>query len=201
MRLLVIPPIVQPFDASGREPLHDPEAVQLVACVLDQRNCVLPPLATLVGFALNVNVGAEPLCTVTITERCTLPPAPEQFSVNVRLLVMPPIVQPFDARGREPLHDPEAVQLVALVVDQCSCVLPPLATLVGFALSVSVGAGEVPCTVTVAERCTLPPAPEHASVKVRVLVMPPIVQPPDDSGRAPLHDPEAVQLVALVLDQ
>jgi hypothetical protein len=117
VRLLVMPPIVQPFDAKGREPLHDPEAVQLVACVVDQCNCVLPPLATVVGFALNVSVGAPP-SIVMLTERCTLPPAPEHASVNVRSLVIPPIVQPPDAMGREPLHDPEAVQLVAPVVDQ-----------------------------------------------------------------------------------
>jgi hypothetical protein len=146
----VILPIVQPADARGREPLHDPEAVQLVAWVVDQRSCVLPPLVTLVGFALNVSVGAAPLCTVTVAERCTPPPAPEHDSVNVRLVVMLPIVQPADARGREPLHDPEAVQLVAWVVDQRSCVLPPLVTLVGFALNVSVGA-EVDATLTVTD--------------------------------------------------
>jgi hypothetical protein len=88
-----------------------------------------------------------------VTLRVILPLVPLHWRLNVRLLVIPPMVQPFDARGREPLlHDPEAVQLVALVVDQTSCVLPPLATVVGFALKVSVGAGVPLCTVTVAER-------------------------------------------------
>ena len=201
VRLLVMPAIVQPFDATGREPLHDPDAVQLVAFVLDQRSCVLPPLATEVGLALNVSVGAEPLCTVTLAERWTLPPAPVHVSVKVRLLVIPAIVQPFEASGREPLHDPDAVQLVAFVLDQRSCVLPPLATLVGFALNVSVGADGEPPTVTLAERCTLPPAPVHVRVKVRLLVMPLIVQPFEASGREPVHDPEAVQLAAPVVDQ
>jgi hypothetical protein len=202
VRLLVMPPAVQPFEASGREPLHDPDAIQLVALVVAQRSTVLPPLATLVGFALKVSVGAaEPLCTVTLAERWIEPPPPEHVSVYVRLLVMPPAVQPFEASGREPLQDPDAVQLVALVVAQRSTVLPPLATLVGFALKVSVGAAEPLCTVTLAERWIEPPPPEHVNVYVRLLVMPPAVQPFEASGREPLQDPDAVQLVALVVDQ
>jgi hypothetical protein len=175
-----------------------------VALVVDQLRCVLPPLGTLVGFALNVSVGGpEPACTVTVAERCTLPPGPVHDKMNVRLLVMLPIVQLADATGREPLQDPEAAQLVALVVDQLRCVLSPLGTLVGFAVNVRVGAGggEPPCTVTLAERCTLPPAPVHDNVNVRLLVMLPIVQLADAMGREPLQDPDAVQLVALVVDQ
>jgi hypothetical protein len=101
---------------------------------------------------------------VTVAVRLMLPPVPLHWRLNVRLLVMPPTVQPFEASGREPLHDPDAVQLVALVVAQRSTVLSPLAILVGFALKVSVGAAEPLCTVTLAERWIEPPPPEHVSV-------------------------------------
>ena len=60
-----------------------------------------------------------------------------------------------------PLHPPDAVQAVALVADQVSVELPPLATVVGPADKVTIGAGEV--TVTVAAWVALPPplAPVH----------------------------------------
>ena len=47
-----------------------------------------------------------------------------------------------------PDHPPEAVQAVALVEDQVNVELPPLETLVGLALSDTVGGAE---TVTVAD--------------------------------------------------
>jgi hypothetical protein len=43
--------------------------------------------------------------------------------------------------GLEPLHEPLALQLLALVLDQFSVVVAPLDTEVGEALSVTVGAG------------------------------------------------------------
>ena len=193
MRLLVMLPIVQPVDASGRAPLHEPDAVQLVAFVLDQRSCVLPPLGTVVGFALNVSVGAAPPCTVTVADRCTLPPAPEHLSVKVRLLVILPIVQPFEASGRAPLHDPDAVQLVACVLDQRSCVLPPLATVVGFALNVSVGA-DVLCTVTRAVELAEPEAPAHVRVKLDDVASGPTLCEPE-TALLPAHAPEAAHEV------
>lgn len=45
-------------------PDHPPEAVHVVASVLDQLRVELAPLATLLGLALNVIVGAAAL-TVT----------------------------------------------------------------------------------------------------------------------------------------
>jgi hypothetical protein len=57
---------------------------------------------------------------------------------------------------------PDAVQEVALVDDQVRVELPPLATVLGLALSVTVGAGVV--TVTVADWAAVPPAPVHVSV-------------------------------------
>ena len=62
---------------------------------------------------------------------------------------------------RAPLQPPEAVQPVALVDDQFSVAAAPLATLLGVAVSVTVGAGGL--TVTVADALALPPAPLQLS--------------------------------------
>ncbi len=61
-----------------------------------------------------------------------------------------------------PLQPPEAVQDVAFLDDQDSVELLPLATVLGLALKLTVGAGEV--TVTVADCAALPPAPVQVSV-------------------------------------
>ena len=60
-----------------------------------------------------------------------------------------------------PDHPPEAVHAVALVADQVSVELAPLATVLGLADKVTTGAGGV--TDTVADWFALPPAPEQAS--------------------------------------
>lgn len=64
--------------------------------------------------------------------------------------------------GSLPDHAPEAAQEVVLVEDQVSVLALPLATVLGPALSVRVGAGEV--TVTVADCAALPPAPVQVKV-------------------------------------
>ena len=65
--------------------------------------------------------------------------------------------------GLAPDQDPEAVQAVALVADQVSVALLPLATVLGLAARVMVGTGCV--TETVADcAALLPPAP----VQVRI---------------------------------
>ena len=61
-----------------------------------------------------------------------------------------------------PLQPPEAMQEVAFLDDQDSVELLPLATVLGLALKLTVGAGEV--TVTVADCPALPPAPVQVSV-------------------------------------
>jgi hypothetical protein len=61
-----------------------------------------------------------------------------------------------------PLQPPEAMQEVAFLDDQDSVELLPLATVLGLALKLTVGAGEV--TVTVADCAALPPAPVQVSV-------------------------------------
>ena len=56
-----------------------------------------------------------------------------------------------------PDQDPEAVQAVALVADQVSVELLPLATVLGLAEKLTVGAGVV--TETVADWVAVPPPP------------------------------------------
>jgi hypothetical protein len=60
-----------------------------------------------------------------------------------------------------PDQAPEAEQEVALVADQLNVELPPLATVLGLAVKVTVGAGEV--TDTVADWLALPPVPVQVS--------------------------------------
>ena len=60
-----------------------------------------------------------------------------------------------------PDQDPEAVQAVALVADQVSVELPPLATVLGLAARLMVGTGCV--TETVADCAALPPVPVQVS--------------------------------------
>jgi hypothetical protein len=119
-------------------PVHAPEAVQLVAFVVDHVSLEVPPEATDVGDAENVSVGAVELVTVTVTERVIEPPDPVHVSVyaavDVGVLVDVPDV------AFVPVHAPDAVQLVAFVDDHVSLVVPPDATDVGDAENVSVGA-------------------------------------------------------------
>jgi hypothetical protein len=56
-----------------------------------------------------------------------------------------------------PDQAPEPAQEVALVADQVRVELPPLTTVLGLAVKVTVGAGEV--TETVADCDALPPVP------------------------------------------
>ncbi len=50
-------------------PLQPPEAVQLVALVLDQVSTELPPCATVAGLALRFTTGAVALPILTVTCR------------------------------------------------------------------------------------------------------------------------------------
>jgi hypothetical protein len=60
-----------------------------------------------------------------------------------------------------PDQAPEPAQAVALVADQVSVELPPLTTVLGLALKVTAGAGEV--TDTVADCDALTPGPVQVS--------------------------------------
>lgn len=121
-------------------PVQPPEAVQAVALVEDHVSCVLPPLFTAVGFALSVAVGAGLLLTVTVTLCMGLvPPGPVHCAEKVLFAVMLEIVCVPDV-ATVPLQSPERVHEVASVDDQVSCVLPPIPTDIGSALSDNVGA-------------------------------------------------------------
>lgn len=74
----------------------------------------------------------------------------------------PPVVcEPLGASL--PDQPPDAVQAVALVEDQVSVELPPLMTVLGVVLSLTVGAGAGEVTETAADWVALPPAPVQVS--------------------------------------
>jgi hypothetical protein len=131
-----------------------------VTLVEDQVSVDVPPCATLVGLAEIDTVGglAE---TVTVADCAAVPPVPVQVSVNFVVAVRAGVVC-VPAAASVPLHPPEAVHEVALVVDQVNAEVAPLCTVVGLAAKVTAGAGVV--TDTVADCAAVPPVP----VQVRV---------------------------------
>ena len=96
-------------------------------------------------------------------------------------------------RPLEPLQPPEAVQEVALALDQVSVEAPPVFTLLGAALNVIIGA--LLETVTVADCVADPPAPVQVSSYSVLLVRVPVDIVPL-VGTLPCQPPEAVQAVA-----
>jgi hypothetical protein len=95
----------------------------------------------------------------------------------------------------EPFQPPEAVQEVALVLDQASVEEAPDFTLLGVALSVTTGAFLE--TVTVADCEADPPAPLQVNSYSVVLVRVPVdIVPP--VARLPCQPPEAVQTLVPV---
>ena len=129
-------------------PLHPPDAVQEVALVEDQDSVELPPFATVLGLAPKLTVGAGDV-TVTVEDCAALPPVPVQVSVYVALAVSAPV-------DEEPLmallpdQAPDAVQAVALVLDQVKVEVLPLSMELGLAARLTVGAGVGEVTETVA---------------------------------------------------
>ncbi len=97
-----------------------------------------------------------------------------------------------------PDQAPEAVHAVALVDDQESIAALPLATLLGEALSWTVGAAAL--TETVADWAALPPGPVQVNVKLEVAVSAPVDCAPL-IALAPDHAPEAEHAVAWAEDQ
>ena len=59
-------------------PVQAPEALHEVALVLDQDKVEALPLATVLGLAPSVTVGAGTAVTVTVADCVALPPAPVQ---------------------------------------------------------------------------------------------------------------------------
>jgi len=141
-------------------PFQPPDAAQEVALVEDQERADAAPLLTVLGFALSVTVGSG-VVTVTVADCEALPPLPLQVRVKVESALSAPLdTEPF--RGSLPDHEPEAEHDVALADDQLSVVLFPLTMVLGAALKVTVGAGEV--TETVTDWLALPPVPVQVSV-------------------------------------
>jgi hypothetical protein len=139
-------------------PDQPPEAVQLVASVVLQVSVEDAPLATEVGLAASVTVGAGRM--VTVADWAADPPGPVQVNVKVVAAVRLPV----DWVPLVPLvpdQPPEAVQVVVSVVFQVSVEAAPLTTDVGLAASVTVGTGR---TVTVADSVAEPPGPVQARV-------------------------------------
>lgn len=141
-------------------PDQAPEAVHDVALVAAQVKVELPPLATVAGLAAKVTVG-EGEVTDTVTDCVAVPPPPVQLSEYVALAVRVP-VDCVPLRALAPVQAPEAVQAVAWAETQVKLEPWPLATVLGLADSVIVGAGGV--TETVTDWVALPPEPVHVNV-------------------------------------
>jgi hypothetical protein len=98
-----------------------------------------------------------------------------------------------------PDQAPPAVHEVVLAEDQVSVELPPLATVLGLALKLTVALG-VALTVTAADCAAVPPGPVQVNVKVVVADRAPVDCEPC-AAFAPDQPPEAPQEVALEADQ
>jgi hypothetical protein len=96
-------------------------------------------------------------------------------------------------RPLEPLQPPDAVQAVALLLDQVSAEAAPAFTVLGEALNVTIGA--LVETVTVADCVADPPGPVQVSSYSVLLVRVPVDAVPL-VGMLPCQPLEAVQAVA-----
>ncbi len=144
-------------------PVQPPEALHVFTLSPVHVSVELALRATLRGFADKATEGLPPDATATLAVlTAVVPPAPAQVRVKAEFAVRVPVLCVPDV-PREPLHEPEAAQLVAFVVLHVNCEAEPDCTLVGDAVSVTVGAPAAD-TVTVAVRETEPPVPLHASV-------------------------------------
>jgi hypothetical protein len=115
-------------------PDQPPEAVQAVALVEDQ---------------------------VSMADWDAYPPLPVQVRVNCVVLRRATVVcEPLVPSA--PVHPPEAAQLVALLAFQLRTADPPLLTVVGFVVSVTVGVAA--STETVTDFAALPPELTHVIV-------------------------------------
>jgi hypothetical protein len=184
------------------DPLQLPDAVHEVAFVLDQVNVLLPPLLTEVGEADNETVGAGVPAdseTATVTFAWREPPGPEQLNTYVGLVNNAPVPSVPEV-AFDPVQLPDAVQDVALVVDQVNVLPEPLPTDIGDAESETVGAAvEPPETVTVALSTYVRPLPlVHVSVYVADAFKAPVLWLPEvafDPLQAPDATHEAMRFV------
>jgi hypothetical protein len=153
-------------------PLQPPDAVQDVALVELQVRVEAAPLTTEAGFAVKEAVGSPRIVTVAVAA-VLVPPAPLHVNEYVVLVVSAPVDWlPLVAFAPANVP-PVAVQDVALVELQVSVEVPPLAIVVGFAVSVAVGTGAM---ATVADAAVLvPPVPVHVNEYVVLAVKAPVL--------------------------
>jgi hypothetical protein len=119
------------------------------------------PLVFVVGAAQTRVAVPVVAATVTVADCTAEPPVPVHVSVYLAVAASAAVFcEPLAAS--EPLQPPVAAQEVALAEVQVKVDAAPLATVLGLALRLTVGAGVV--TVTVVDCAALPPLP----VQVRV---------------------------------
>jgi len=107
--------------------------------VLAQVSDTRPPMEVVLGLAVRVTVGrcAEP-ATTTVTVCEAMPPDPLQLSVKLLSAVIGPVeAEPLSGRG--PVHPPEARQESASEDVHVSVEATPSATVVGWAVSETLG--------------------------------------------------------------
>jgi hypothetical protein len=145
----------------GMAPDQPPDAVHEVAFVAVHFTVELAPLATVLGLALMLTVGAvEADFSDTVAVWTALPPGPVQLKVKLfGALIAPVLWEPVGALL--PDQAPEALHEVAFLADQVSVALLPLDTLLGVAPMVTTGAAEF--TETMADWLALPPSPVQVS--------------------------------------
>ena len=177
----------------ARSPLQPPDAEQLEASVEFQDSEVGLPATTTDGLAASARVGAGLEPTLTVAVWLAVPPAPVQVSVKP-VVVDTGSVDWLPLEAFSPLQPPVAVQLVAFDEVQVRVAVWPLVTVVGDAVSETIGAlGSTTLTVTV--RPLLPPAPVQVRVKLVVAFRDGIDSLPV-TALLPLHPSAAVQAVA-----
>jgi hypothetical protein len=134
-------------------PLQPLDAVHEVALVELHVSVDVPPVPTTSGYAVKVAAGTT---FTRAVDAALVPPMPVHVKEYELCIVSAPVLcaplVPF-----VPLQPLEAVHEVVFVELQFSVEEPPLATVAGFAVSVTVGAG-ITVTVTVATLLA-PPAP------------------------------------------
>jgi hypothetical protein len=127
-------------------PLQAPDAAHEVALVLVHVSVEEAPAFTMLGAAASVTTGAL-LETVTVADCVAVPPAPVQVNSYSVVFESAPVDQ-VPLVGTLPCQSPLVeMQELAPVDFQLSVELPPLLTVVGVAVTVTVGAegaGAVP---------------------------------------------------------
>jgi hypothetical protein len=178
-------------------PVQAPEALHEVALVAVQLNVEALPLATVLGLAVKLTVGAGAE-TETVALWVALPPAPVQVIAKVLSAVSAPLDwEPLVALL--PDQPPDAVQAVALTDDHVKIELAPLATVLGLAAMPTLTVGFA-LTVTVADCAAVPPSPLQVNVYVALAVRGPVDAEPL-IGLLPVQAPEALHEVAWAADQ